>query len=161
MVQTKGMKSKDTSSKIGCVIVGRDHSPLSQGYNGIPRNCDDNVEERNERPLKYEWFEHAERNAIYNAARTGTSLLGSTLYITDIPCADCARGIIQSGIDTVIIDSLTFMDNKFIIRWQEKILIAIEMLYEAGISMWVFDNDKKIRSGLCNWMPWLTEKEES
>ena len=44
------------------------------------------------------WFEHAERNAIFNAAWIGTPLAGSTLLVTHPPCMDCARAIVQAGI---------------------------------------------------------------
>ena len=86
-------KSKDKKTKIGAVIVGKDNEIVSTGYNSFPRGIDDNVAERQERPEKYFWFEHAERNAIYNAARIGVSTKGCTMFLTcDIPCADCARG---------------------------------------------------------------------
>ena len=56
------------------------------------------IEERQERPEKYYWFEHAERNSIYNAARIGVSTKGSKMYMTcGVPCADCARAIINAG----------------------------------------------------------------
>ena len=77
---------------------------VSTGYNSFPRGIDDNVAERQERPEKYFWFEHAERNAIYNAARIGVSTKGCTMFLTcDIPCADCARGIINAGIIKVYV----------------------------------------------------------
>ena len=72
-------KSKDIKTKIGAVIVGKDNEILSTGYNSFPRGLDDNVVQRQERPEKYFWFEHAERNAIYNAARIGVSLKQSTV----------------------------------------------------------------------------------
>lgn len=97
------MRSKDTSTKSGCVIVGPGKEILSTGYNSLPRGMDDSLEERYQRPLKYEFFEHCERNAIYNAARNGVSLLGSTLYVNWLPCMDCARAIIQAGISEVVI----------------------------------------------------------
>lgn len=95
-------KSKDQSTKVGAVIVGPDHEVLSLGWNGFPRGVDDNVQERHERPAKYEWTEHAERNAIYNAARHGIALRGATIYVTHAPCAACARAIVQSGIRAVV-----------------------------------------------------------
>ena len=96
-------KSKDPSTKVGAVIVTREHSILSTGYNGLPRGCRDDLPERNERPIKYAWYEHAERNAIYNSAMVGgSSLLGTTMYTPGLPCVDCMRGIIQSGIALVI-----------------------------------------------------------
>jgi dCMP deaminase len=57
-------KSKDQRTKIGAVIVGKDNEIVSTGYNSFPRGIDDDVEERQQRPEKYFWFEHAERNAI-------------------------------------------------------------------------------------------------
>lgn len=99
------MKSKDTSTRIGAVIVGPNHEIRSTGYNGLPRGLRDDLPERNERPEKYFWYEHGERNALYNAARMGVPLDGCTLYTQMLPCADCARGIIQSGLVRVVIDT--------------------------------------------------------
>ncbi|MBT3703387.1 MAG: CMP deaminase, partial [Alphaproteobacteria bacterium] len=60
--------SKDRSTQVGAVIVMKDRAPGPYGYNGFPRQIDDEAEERHNRPAKYKWTEHAERNAIYNAA---------------------------------------------------------------------------------------------
>lgn len=104
MAALAATKSKDPSTKVGAIIVGPDREIRSSGYNGQPRGADDAASERHERPEKYYWFEHAERNAIYNAARSGTSTLGCTLYVTPIhPCMDCARGIVQAGIVEVVV----------------------------------------------------------
>lgn len=61
------LKSKDEKTQIGAVIVGIDNEIVSTGYNSYPRGINDSIAERQERPEKYYWFEHAERNAIYNA----------------------------------------------------------------------------------------------
>jgi dCMP deaminase len=119
--------SKDRSTKFGCVIVNSRQSVLSLGWNGFPRDINDKIESRHERPTKYLWTEHAERNAIYNAASTGNILLGSTLYVNGIPCADCARAIIQSGIVKVI------MIDKFIPTYLESQNTALQMLAEAYV----------------------------
>src|ERR1700739_3518019 len=66
-----GSWSKDRSAKTGCVIVGPDRLIRSTGFNGFVRGVDDEVAARHERPAKYSWTEHAERNGIYNAARLG------------------------------------------------------------------------------------------
>lgn len=47
--------------------------------------------DRFERPTKYSFFEHAERNAIFTAARHGIRTEGATLYVQALPCVDCAR----------------------------------------------------------------------
>ena len=97
-------KSKDPSTKVGCVIVGDDNAILSMGFNGFPRGVDENSPLRWKRPEKYNWVEHAERNAIYNAARHGINLLGARAYLNwePKPCADCTRALIQAGIKEII-----------------------------------------------------------
>lgn len=96
-------RSKDPNTQIGCVIVGPAHEIRSTGYNSFPRGIRDDVPERLERPTKYLWMEHAERNAIYNAARAGTSTEGCSIYVEIMPCMDCARAIVQAGIKEVVI----------------------------------------------------------
>ncbi len=96
-------RSKDPNTQIGCVIAGPAHEIRSTGYNSLPRGIRDDVAERLERPKKYLWMEHAERNAICNAARVGTPLEGCTLYVEIMPCMDCARAIVQAGIREVVI----------------------------------------------------------
>ncbi len=97
------LRSKDPNTQIGCVIVGPAHEIRSTGYNSLPRGIRDDVPERLERPTKYLWMEHAERNAIYNAARAGTATESCTLYVEIMPCMDCARAIVQAGIAQVVI----------------------------------------------------------
>lgn len=76
-------------------------------------------------------MEHAERNALYNACRHGTPLQGSIAIITLFPCYDCARGLIQSGIKTII--TMEIDERK--VRWQENWDISKKMLEEAGINI--------------------------
>jgi dCMP deaminase len=123
--------SKDRSTKVGCVIVGPENQVLSTGYNGFPRGVSDNVDERHERPEKYLWTEHAERNAIYNAARHGVALRDTTIYIPWYPCANCARAIIQAGITTVV---ATVPDKNYL-GWGPEFEVAEIMLEEAGINV--------------------------
>jgi dCMP deaminase len=89
--------SKDRSAKTGCVFVGTDMLVRSSGFNGFVRGVEDAEPHRHERPAKYFWTEHAERNAIYNATRLGISLVDTTCYVNWFPCIDCARAIIQVG----------------------------------------------------------------
>jgi dCMP deaminase len=96
-------RSKDPNTQIGCVIVGPAHEIRSTGYNSFPRGIQDDVAARLERPAKYLWIEHAERNAICNAARAGTATEGCTLYVEIMPCMDCARAVVQAGINQVVV----------------------------------------------------------
>ena len=95
-------KSKDDSTKIGAVLV-RDNTVISEGYNGICRKVNDGIVERNQRPEKYFWYEHGERNSVYNAARNGIKTLQSTLYTQACPCCDCARSVLQAGIKEIVL----------------------------------------------------------
>lgn len=122
--------SKDRSTQVGCVIVGNANQVLSMGYNGFPRGVNDDIEERHDRPDKYLWTEHAERNAIYNAARTGTALAGSTMYLPWYPCADCARAIIQSGISTLVATAPVLGANP---QWDHDFEVSKEMLLEGKV----------------------------
>jgi dCMP deaminase len=124
-------RSKDRSTKVGCVIVGPDNEIRSTGYNGFPRGINDDAPERHERPAKYLWTEHAERNAIYNAARSGISLKGCRAFLPWFPCMDCARAIVQSGIVELIAYKPDLKDQK----WGREFVAAIEMFGEAGVSV--------------------------
>ena len=127
------LKSKDKSTQIGAVIVGRNKEIVSTGYNSFPRGIDDSVIERQLRPEKYFWFEHAERNAIYNAALIGASTEGCTMYLScEIPCADCTRGIINSGIKEIVCkrDRVTHQE-----KWAESGQRSLTMLNEASVKV--------------------------
>lgn len=135
--------SKDTSTKTGALVVGPDREIRATGYNGLVRGVDDNIPERLERPTKYEFFEHAERNAIYNACLTGTSLKGCTLYATHSPCTDCARAIIQSGIKTVVTNKVIIDENTPKNTWRDKLEYSAQMFKEAGVEYIELDPIKK------------------
>lgn len=137
-------KSKDPSTKVGCVIVNGHNAILSTGYNGLPRNVMEQPA-RYERPAKYRWTEHAERNAIYNAARHGISLDGTTLFVTGLPpCADCARAIIQCGIKEVCV--CVPADSSASARWADETEISRIMFQEAGVAM-MFTTQQQQKEG--------------
>ncbi|MDE6223919.1 MAG: dCMP deaminase family protein [Alphaproteobacteria bacterium] len=91
-------KSKDPSTKTGCVIVDSKHRPVSFGYNGFIAGCDEN-KMTNERPMKYHLVIHAEMNALMFAKRNLEDCILYTLYA---PCENCLKHILQAGIKTII-----------------------------------------------------------
>ena len=125
--------SKDPSTKTGAIVVGPDREIRATGYNGLVRGVDDDKPERMERPTKYDFFEHAERNAIYNACLTGVSLKNCVMYATHPPCTDCARAIIQSGIKIVITNELEARPDIKDNTWRDKLGYARQMFEEAGV----------------------------
>lgn len=133
MVYLVAAKSKDKRSHIGAVVVGEDNEIKSTGYNSFVRRLNDNIPERQEKPEKYYWFEHAERNSIYNATLIGTSLKGCKMYTNGIPCMNCARGIVQSGIKEVIVDK--FWDDGNQGDDLENSRRTLEMFNETGVKL--------------------------
>ena len=131
LAETVSERSKDRSTKVGCVIVGPDNEIRSTGYNSFPRGIDDDNEARHQRPEKYIWTEHAERNAIYNAARVGIPLKGCRAYLPWFPCMDCARGLVQVGIAEMIAVQPDLSDP----RWGEDFKRVGTLMQEAGVTV--------------------------
>ena len=126
--------SEDRDFQVGCVIVAPDgHEVRTMGYNGLPRGVRSDDDARFDRASgeKFFWIEHAERNAVFNAARTGTSLVGCTAYVNRFPCADCARALIQSGIAQIIAPPIPELDGALDHSFQ----VSKVMLSEAGIQV--------------------------
>lgn len=136
--------SEDRSRQVGSVIVGPGNEIRGTGYNGFPRKVSAHDEARysRENGEKYLWFEHAERNAIYNMARAGTSTLGCRVYVDNFPCADCARAIIQSGIVQINSFAADTMDANFARHYR----VAETMFLESGVEVRLFRKDDALLS---------------
>lgn len=109
--------------QVGCLIV-KDNSIISDGYNGTPsgfRNiCEYEPEASKEfnnnctvtaltndyklgrKLVTYPYVLHAESNAIAKLAKSNNSSKGATIYVTDEPCLECSKMIIQAGIKRVV-----------------------------------------------------------
>lgn len=115
--------------KVGALIVSKEGNIISDGYNGTPSGfenvCEvaeneiyepfsDTTDEQKRKVLKNSldsgftklitkpYVLHAEANAITKLARSTQSSNGSTLYVTDMPCMECSKLIIQAGIRRVV-----------------------------------------------------------
>lgn len=122
--------SNDPVTQNGAVLVSAEGSIIGMGANTFPKGVQ-LLPERLERPAKYAFMEHAERNAIYDAAKRGLKTEGGTLYCPYVACADCARAIIQAGIVKVVAHG-RLMD-KAPERWLDSIRIGDAMFADAGI----------------------------
>lgn len=123
--------SKDRSSKVGAVIV-KDREIVTTGYNGFPRGCDDDVDERHDRPEKYHWTLHGELNAVINAARQGKSTLGCDMYLNWYPCDRCSGVIVNSGIKKIFCDEEPNWNDE---RWGDDFKRAEKILNEGGVEV--------------------------
>jgi dCMP deaminase len=132
--QAEAAKSLDRDTQVGCIIVGPRREIRARGHNTLPRGVRGAPADRLVRPAKYTWIEHAERNAIYDAAKNGIPLRGCTMYVNLMPCADCARGIIQSGIQEVVV-SRERMQSYSNSAYREQHIVAEELLGEGGVKL--------------------------
>ena len=96
---------------VGAIIV-KDKRIVSTGYNGAPKGLKHCLEIgclREEMGIpsgeRHELCRgaHAEQNAIIQAAGSGTSMNGATMYCTDSPCSTCTKMIINSGIKRIVL----------------------------------------------------------
>ncbi len=93
--------------------------------------------ERWERPLKYKIIEHAERNVLYQAARSGLQTVGLTMVCPWAACGDCARAIIQCGLKKLVTHKQAHEKSPDF--WRQEIEIAFVMLQEAGVEVVMYD----------------------
>ena len=136
--------SKDTSSKIGVVIVDSEGLLISTGYNRFPIGVRV-LKNRLERPLKYQYTCHAEVDAICKAAKHGISTRNATLYLVGMgpptaPCIDCSKTIIQSGIKKVIGAYFKPLPE----HWDKNCNDALDMLNEAGVTFHEYGDLEKL-----------------
>ena len=121
--------SKDPSTHVGAVAVGKHGQILSQGFNGFPRGIADD-ERLQDRETKYKYIVHAEMNCIYNATLNGVGLDGSDLFVHGLPvCSECAKGVIQVGVKRVFMCYPTEISD----RWQKSLDQTLDMFNESGV----------------------------
>jgi dCMP deaminase len=125
------LSSPDPSTQTGALLASLEGDVfiVTPSCNDFPRGVS-STDDRLERPLKYSVVEHAERNAIYAAARHGVATDGALLVTVWMPCADCARAIIQAGIAEILVHAAPSSD-----RWDSSIGIGVTMLDEAGVTI--------------------------
>ncbi len=132
------LKSCDKHTKLGALIIDINGQILIESSNTIPKGLEIK-DERLERPIKYQYIEHAERNACFYAAKHGIKLEGTIMVMScnPIPCTECARAVIQSGIQMIVGRDIDNVASK---KWDDSCNFALELLKEAGITV-VFINE--------------------
>ncbi len=106
--------------QVGALIV-KEKMIISDGYNGTPSGFENVCEDEN--GLTKPYVMHAEANAITKIARSGNNSDGATLYVTDAPCIECSKLIIQAGIRRVCFAK------------QYRLADGLELLRRAGIEL--------------------------
>lgn len=110
IAQLVATRSTCLRRKVGCVLV-KDKHILATGYNGVPsglEHCETVGCLRQQLGIpsgeRHELCRatHAEQNALVQAARFGTPIEGATVYCTALPCAQCAKMLINAKVERVL-----------------------------------------------------------
>ena len=147
IAKLSSMRSKDPSTQVGACIVGHDNRILSIGYNGAPNGFDDKVfpwdREGDMLNTKYAYVCHGEMNAILNYRGSRKDLENAKIYVDLLPCNECAKLIIQSGIKEVIYICDKYKDT-------DGVKASKKMLDECGVKYTQLKIDKDISIKLKN-----------
>ena len=109
MAHYASIRSHDSETRVGCVLVNTLHHVVGMGYNGFPAQCNDAVLPTF-RPEKYPFMVHAEENAVSNMERRCVGPLKA--YITHYPCFRCAKLLWQNGVNKWYIEKGAFVSSK-------------------------------------------------
>ena len=126
MARVWAKNSYCTRRKVGALLV-KDRMIISDGFNGTPAGFGNICEDPSTGKTK-PYVLHAEANAITKVAKSGNNSDGATLYVTDAPCMECSKLIIQAGIKRVV----------YMIEYSVK--DGIELLRRAGIEVCKYDS---------------------
>lgn len=142
-----GLTSDDRSNQ-NAALLWNGEEVLAIATNRIPDDVVKTEERITKRPTKYAFIEHAERGAIYEAAKKGIKTEGLTMVCPWFACADCARAIVLAGIKTVIGHKqrmeMTNLGREKVTdtvdnRWTTAVSDGDLILQEAGIECIYFD----------------------
>ena len=123
--------SEDASTQNAADILFPDGGAIA-GLNEVPFRLE-RTADRNERPRKYFFWEHAERAAIYSCVRSGIPTNGATMVCPWAACADCARAIVLSGIVRLV--RLPHNDWSSHPRWAESCRAGDDIMRESGVEI--------------------------
>ena len=95
------LRSTCTRLSVGAILV-RDQRMIAGGYNGSvsgDKHCIDDgcymVDGHCLRTI------HAEMNAVLQCAKFGIPTDGAELYVTDFPCLQCTKMLLQAGVKKI------------------------------------------------------------
>lgn len=124
------MRSTCTRLAVGAVLV-RDQRVIAGGYNGSvsgDEHCIDAgcymVDGHCVRTI------HAEMNAVLQCAKFGVATAGSQVYVTDFPCLQCTKMLLQAGVTQI-----------FYLRNYHNDPYAVKLLKEKNVTVTQVDLD--------------------
>lgn len=127
--------------QVGSIIV-KDGNILSFGYNGTISGADNCCEETiDDKLVTLSTVLHSESNAITKACKSPISTKEATMYCTHSCCVECAKLIVQSGIDTFVYINdyrdmkgieLLLSSNVYVIKATDNEQLSIEILNKSN-----------------------------
>lgn len=130
--------STDRSTHVGALLLDTSNAKvLTTGVNAFTSKLHYQDPRNHTRPRKYMLTEHAERAAIYEAARLGYPTAGLSLISPWASCPDCARAIVLSGIVQVIGHQQAY--DKTPERWKAEVELGLEILEDGNVSYQMYD----------------------
>jgi dCMP deaminase len=129
-------RSIDENTKIGCVVVDNRNRIVATGYNSFPPGVNDDKYPKDrvstilidgERVNKYDIMSHAEASALIHASG---DLSKCTLYVGTMPCHECCKLIIHSGIKRVVIGDVEIHGG-----WKRSFVISSELFKDSGVEV--------------------------
>ena len=88
---------------------------------------------------RFIWLEHAERTALFEAAKRGLATNGGMLVSTYFPCTDCARAIVLAGLKSVATPRPEFDDPV----WGESFRTSAAILSEGAVQVVYLAEDQE------------------
>lgn len=136
MAYEQASHSPDTSTQVGAFLINPLlNSPIiveTMSYNSPPIGWKLTLEDL-ERPRKYSIFEHAERRAIYKAARNWYPTERCIMVGNWAACADCSRAIVEAGIMRLIRHKA--LGVAATPGWEESVSLGDEILKAGGVEI--------------------------
>ena len=119
--------SKDPKGGVGAVLVDARKRVIGLGFNGFPDRIADDERLLTDPAEKLPRMIHAEMNAVLNATR---SVHGAAMFTTLTPCAECAKLVIQAGVEAIY--RVPYPADRHQ-RWRESFAVATRIFAEAGV----------------------------
>ncbi|KRL73818.1 competence protein ComEB [Ligilactobacillus saerimneri DSM 16049] len=121
------MRSTCERLSVGAIIV-RDNRIIAGGYNGAVSGDDHCIDVgcyiRDGHCMR---TIHAEMNAVLQCAKFGIPTADAEIYVTDFPCLQCTKSLLQAGIKKIHY-LRNYNNDEYAIRLLERKHVAVEQV---------------------------------
>lgn len=132
--------SDDPMTKTGAIIYNSSvctNTIVGCGANHFPEGLNPTEEQKRDRDWKLKHIIHAEPAAIFDAAKKGRQTDYMSMYMPWVPCTECAKAIIDSGLASLVGHRQMIMKTPE--RWRENTEYALELLKKCGVGLYMYD----------------------